>query len=485
MKKNTIKKINDIWKLFVSNGVYENKQVALHIIILLFLKYLDENQIVKEKNAITLGIDIVNPFYGKEDNKARFHYLSKMDPDCAYELLNKVALPYLGTKYSFLNNFNFAIKQPLVVSKIIDNILILEINTIDKWNELINYIFYNKLPYRDSIFVKTPARLVELMCALAKPTVNDVVLDPCMGTGSFLFETLKYLKGKNEKDFINQNILRHINNHMLFGNETSEELYILTCINSIVNNLNISNFKQINSLSNDFNMRNSCDLILCVPPFREDLFYDQISEDLEPDLLLKKTSLLFMKLFYECLKVNGRCVCVVPNSMLNKQIKQFVFIRQLLVENATLDLIIHLPDNIFNPSFFSNTSIVVFRKIKSDQNNSTLFINLSKQDLKCSAKEHFDDLVLKISEKYQEFVTNKTIGKHTNLLENFEENINNCAIIDECKMASKNYSFDINSYNVVLNESSNEIDITNCLKDYKELQQQIDVLFDVLERKLK
>lgn len=80
----------------------------------------------------------------------------------------------------------------------------------------------------DKNIILTPDHIKELMVKLARLTVDDVVIDTCMGSGGFLMEAMEVMThmAKDDEEKINE-----IHENQLIGFEVDSVLFALACSN--------------------------------------------------------------------------------------------------------------------------------------------------------------------------------------------------------------------------------------------------------------
>lgn len=201
--------------------------------------------------------------------------------------------------------------------------------------------------------VLTPNHIAEFMAKAIQITPNDVVLDACCGTGSFL-QAANKITNKNG---------------LLYGIELDSDIYLLAVANAIINkgqNIHISNddcFKV------DMKSRKITKALLN-PPFSqadhcELEFAYQVLEQMEP---------------------NGELAIICPLSCaIGNNYKD---IRETLIGNHTLKAVFTLPEKIFRSKGASTyTCIMIWQAhIPHDSDIPTFFGNFKKDGFKFRRK---------------------------------------------------------------------------------------------------
>lgn len=94
-----------------------------------------------------------------------------------------------------------------------------------------NFMSYTSSDGSDLGIVLTPKHITKLMAQLINLTPNDVLLDPCAGTGSFLVAGMNIM---NSRSHGNLDLLRLIKEKGLIGIENSDNMYTLASGNMIL-----------------------------------------------------------------------------------------------------------------------------------------------------------------------------------------------------------------------------------------------------------
>jgi len=147
-------------------------------------------------------------------------------------------------------------------------------------------------------------------------------------------------------------------------------------MNMMLHGVEAPNIKYMDSLSGDNADRNLYSLVMANPPFKGNLFEEEVSKDLLALCKTKKTELLFMALFIKMLKVGGRCASIVPDGVLFGSSKAHKSIRKELVENQQLIAVISMPSGVFKPYAGVSTAIVVFTKTDSGGTDKVWFYDM-------------------------------------------------------------------------------------------------------------
>ena len=81
--------VDKIWETFWTGGISNPLTVIEQFTFLLFLRRLDENQLLAEKKANLLGILTKSPLYTSAQERFRWHSFVNKDPETMFSLFTK------------------------------------------------------------------------------------------------------------------------------------------------------------------------------------------------------------------------------------------------------------------------------------------------------------------------------------------------------------------------------------------------------------
>ncbi|MHA1338443.1 MAG: HsdM family class I SAM-dependent methyltransferase [Promethearchaeota archaeon] len=246
-------------------------------------------------------------------------------------------------------------------------------------------------------FVETPKKIARLMVELANVPNNGLVLDTGCGKGVFLDELRqKILQDKNKNK--NKNI-------RIFGIEYNKELYDF-CKEKYADYLN-TNFKIINDDFLSYNFSEKFDLIIGNPPY---VHYNNLPSVLAQKIKkLIKTSegdiyYAFIIKSISLLKEGGELVYIVPYHFFYNTFAKIV--RQTILRNGKLEIIIDLDENRLFYNENPETIIFKFRKGFFDlENEKIILLNINTKKAIPSEIYHYatDALIKRNSNKLFSF----------------------------------------------------------------------------------
>ena len=230
----------------------------------------------------------------------------------------------------------------------------------DNWRgEDVMGIFFNEFNrYKkksESGQIFTPEHITSFMYDLIGVSHNDRVLDATCGSGGFLVKAMANMI--NEVGGVNTAEAESIKKNQLFGIEFDREIFALACANMLIHKDGKTNLEQLDMRENqacEWIKSKSVSKVLMNPPYERKYGCKQIVENVLNNV-----------------PVGTKCAFILPDKKLEKD-KMGVFLKK-----HTLDMIIKLPENLFDAGV--TTSIFVFETGKP-QNNKKVFACYMEDD---------------------------------------------------------------------------------------------------------
>lgn len=212
--------------------------------------------------------------------------------------------------------------------------------------------------------VLTPSHITDLFCDIANLSVDDVVFDPCCGTGGFLVSAMNYMLKKAGNDMEKQ---KEIKSNQLIGIEKRADMFSHACSNMMMlgdgrsrilfgdcfAEENKTKIKEQNPTKGFLN-----------PPYQD----GNADEQLE-----------FIENTLECLAKDGVCVAICQMSTAVSDKKTVLEVKKRLLEKHTLEAVFSMPNDLFHPVAV-NTCIIVFKAHCPHMNNKKTFFGYFKDD---------------------------------------------------------------------------------------------------------
>lgn len=385
-------KISQLWDMFWAGGMSNPLTALEQISYLLFLKRAEYVGLVNEKN-------LKWSYYTKKENLDLPVHMKNVFEQL--KGLNNDNEPFTKA----MQGTTFEISKPSLLKigiELIDDVY----SEAEKERENGQYFqdtlgdFYELILKQTSQAGKngqfrTPRHIIQLMCEILRPNLEDTICDVTAGTSGFLVGAYQYIITHNSTedftidengfgrrfsgDLINKSNekLDKLTSNTFFGYDIDATMIRLGMMNLLMHNIKQPNIKHIDSLSQEFDDLEKdaqYSIILANPPFTGRI--DSLSTSLalnrvyppqyDKDGNRKKQNIqsenLFLERIIQLLKLNGRAAVIVPEGVLFGADKARKAIRKILLQDCCLDAVISLPSGVFQPYTGVKTSILIFTK---------------------------------------------------------------------------------------------------------------------------
>ena len=377
-------KIDKIWDTLWTGGIASPTSALEQVTYLMFMKLLDDNEIKKEGNAAALGILYKSKIFKDGDFKLdddgnmsipyknlRWSIFHNFEPGLMFETVRTYVFAFIktvngegkDTAFSrYMNDAVFLVPTAKVLAVCVDELNSIDMSNKDIMGDVYEYCL-NKMSAAGKLGqFRTPRHIVDMMVELVKPQVDDMILDPAMGSAGFLLGCAKYLQKNNAKELMRKDVAEHYNKAMFSGSDTDSSMLRIGAMNMLLHGVEEPIINRQDSLSDDNTVRDFYSLILANPPFTGSVFQEDISKDILAIAKTKKTELLFLSLFMRSLRIGGRCACIVPDGVLFGSSKAHKDVRKELIEKNRLQAVISMPSGVFKPYAGVSTAILIFTK---------------------------------------------------------------------------------------------------------------------------
>lgn len=246
---------------------------------------------------------------------------------------------------------------------------------------------------------RTPRHIIQLMCEILEPNINDTICDVTAGTSGFLIGAYQFIITQNSsgKGTIDENGFekkstgdkikpgsaseKKLTENTFFGYDIDSTMIRLGMMNLLMHNIKKPNIKRIDSISQKFDKTEKGVLyskILANPPFTGRIdsleattlskIYPPIKKDGKRVKQSIQSEILFLERIIQLLKEEGKAAVIVPEGVLFGSAKAPTKIREMLLLHCRLDAVISLPSGVFMPYTGVKTSILVFTKKRMQKN---------------------------------------------------------------------------------------------------------------------
>ncbi|MGB7403525.1 MAG: N-6 DNA methylase [Arcobacter sp.] len=275
----------------------------------------------------------------------------------------------------------------------------------------------------------TPKVIVNAMVKAIKPSYEDSIYDPSLGSGGFLIEAQKSILDNNYQKSI-----------QVYGRDKSPFAILLASLNLQLNNIDIKNILEDDSFVDNNDLQ--FDIILSNVPFGKVPDSSKYRDNYEEYFSNFET--MFLKTIMKKLSLGGKSAVIVPEGLLFNSNNEFLNLRHELLTKYNLHSIVSLPSGVFLPYsaikvsilFFDNTNIgndIWFYEVQTDK-PLTKSNKIKEQDFKefielfSQRVESENSCLVK-----KEDILNKKGLNLTIELPRKEDKLNNFKISDEIK----------------------------------------------------
>jgi type I restriction enzyme M protein len=390
-------KVDRLWDEFWTGGISNPLSVIEQITYLIFLRRLDERELLGERAARRTSPG--KPYHDQfrpDEQSLRWHRFKDLGGEEMLELVRGKVFAHLrkiGGEY--MKDANLMIpKASLLVSavRMVDQ---LPLTGGDTKGDLYEYMLSKLNTAGVNGQFRTPRHIIRMIVDLSlsdvkgKDDLSWRVCDPACGTGGFLVSVMDHLMEKYtseagkliEGENCEQQVTytgdklapverQHLTGDMLYGFDFDVTMLRIGAMNLALHGADAdkSTIHYQDTLSNSFPERfpklatDAFDLVLANPPFKGSLDASDVHPTLTRVAKTRKTELLFVALMLRLLKLGGRCGVIVPDGVLFGSSNAHVAVRTALVEENQLEAVVKLPAGVFKPYAGVSTAVLMFRK---------------------------------------------------------------------------------------------------------------------------
>lgn len=492
-------KIDGIWDTIWTGGITSPITVLEQITYLLFMKLLDDNQLKQEGTANALGIKISpenllfkdgecviseEPRIVTDYKTLRWNYFHNLEPTEMFATVQTYVFPFIkqigegrDTAFSrYMKDTVFLIPTPKVLAKVVDSIDAMDMNNKDIMGDVYEYLLGKIAAAGENGQFRTPRHIIKMIVDLMKPTLNDRILDPAMGSAGFLVEGAAYISENFKSELMRKENMERYKTTTFSGYDTDQSMLRIGAMNMMLHGVAEPNIKYQDSLSGDNIERNIYSLIMANPPFTGSVFQEDISKDLITLCNTKKTELLFLALFTKMLEVGGRCASIVPDGVLFGSSKAHKAIRKELIEKQRLEAVISMPSGVFKPYAGVSTAILIFTKTDAGGTDRVWFYDMKADgfslDDKRSPIEQND--IPDVIERFNARFTEPEQGRDQK-----------CFFVQKDEIVGNDYDLSINKYKKVEYVAEEYPPTEQLLAEIEELETQFQTELKALKELLK
>ena len=382
--------VDKIWEAFWSGGIANPLTVIEQFTYLLFIRRLDERQLLEEKKANMIGVPIQNPIFTPEQSALRWHNFKNKSPEVMFDLFTRPQNNLLtvfehmkqvgkvaGVFAEYMKGATFMIPTPRLLDQVVQMLDKVKMEDRDTKGDLYEYLLSKIASAGTNGQFRTPRHIIKMMVDMVEPKKEDSICDPACGTAGFLVSAGEYIH-ENHADWFHEKEFRdHYNSHMFTGVEFDATMLRIGAMNLQLHGIENPNLIGKDALSeSNGDLRDAYTLILANPPFKGSLDYDSVESSVLNTVKTKKTELLFLGLMLRMLKTGGRCAVIIPDGVLFGSSNAHKQIRKEIIENHKLNAVISMPSGVFKPYAGVSTAVLFFTKTGTGGTDKVWFYDM-------------------------------------------------------------------------------------------------------------
>jgi type I restriction enzyme M protein len=493
--------VDTIWNAFWSGGISNPLEVIEQITYLLFLRRLDDLQILEENKAARTKKPLERHIFPEGKDKTakkrpyadyRWSKFKNFAPAEMFEVVSDHVFPWLrtlggedSTYAKHMKDARFTIPTPGLLAKVVDLIANVPMEDRDTKGDLYEYMLGKIASAGQNGQFRTPRHIIQLMVELSAPQPTDIICDPASGTCGFLVAAGEHVRKHHPQAMHDPKLKKHFHQQMFQGYDFDNTMLRIGSMNMLLHGVENPAIRYRDSLAQEHaGDEEAYTLVLANPPFAGSLDYENTAKDLLAIVKTKKTELLFLALFLRLLKPGGRAAVIVPDGVLFGSSKAHKELRQKLVEEQKLDGVISLPGGVFKPYAGVSTAILLFTKTNSGGTDSVWFYDVAADgwslddkrtellppeklgavpSVKLTAEEHAKNNLPDILARWSE--REKKERKRARTAQSF--------CVPKAEIVAQGYDLSLNRYKEVVHEEVEHIPPQQLLAELAEIESEI------------
>ena len=382
--------VDKIWNTFWTGGISNPLTVIEQFTYLLFIRRLDEMQLLKEKQATFTKQPIKNPVYEEKFYPFRWNRFKNLEPQTMFDLFTRPSIDEMtlfdhmktiggngGVFSEFMKGATFMIGTPRLLDQVVQLMDKIQMEDRDTKGDLYEYMLSKIASAGENGQFRTPRHIIKLMVNLVQPREDDTLCDPAAGTAGMLVATGEYIHENHPEWFHDKNFRDHFNHKMFTGVEFDSTMIRIAAMNLQLHGITHPHLVPKDALSeSNKDMKEQFSLVMANPPFTGSLDYESVEGSVLRVVKTKKTELLFLGLMIRMLKTGGRCAVIVPQGVQFGSSTAHKAIRREIVEKQKLDAVISMPGGVFKPYAGVSTAILLFTKTNSGGTDKVWFYDM-------------------------------------------------------------------------------------------------------------
>lgn len=392
-------KIDKIWLSLRAGGISVPTTVIEQLTYLIYMKMLDEKQIIDERNALIFGSTNIKKVFKdgelwhnpvtdkdveyKEMRWQNFHSLGStnmlnMVRNNVFEFIKTLGDDENSAYSKYMSDASFLIESDAILNDVVKGIDGLDLNIFDKdvMGDIYEYCLSKLSTSKDNGQFRTPRHIINMMVEMAQPTLDDIICDPSMGSAGFLVSCANYVQKNYQEELMDNKKFDHFDKTMFYGYDTDRTMLRIGAMNTTLHGVSSSNIRYMDSVSEDNNDEMRYTLILANPPFKGTVNANTINSNIKAMVNTKKTELLFVAQFIRSLQLGGRCFSIVPDGVIFQTKSAYKTLRKELLDHQNLIGIVSMPSGVFKPYAGVSTAVLIFQRTDAGGTKNVWFYDM-------------------------------------------------------------------------------------------------------------
>jgi type I restriction enzyme M protein len=470
-------KVDRLWDAFWSGGISNPLAVIEQISYLLFIKRLDDLELLQERKANRTGKPVEKPLFSKSQQHLRWHRFKDKDAQTMFETVRDEVFPFIRkmhgedeTSYSkHMEGANFIISNAGLLQRVVDMIDDIPMEDRDTKGDLYEYMLGKIASSGTNGQFRTPRHIIKMMVELMAPSTRDKICDPACGTAGFLTVAAQYVSDTYQDELMKKQFRDYFSAEMFTGFDFDSTMLRIGSMNMLLHGAERARVEYADSLSKYFEEKDEYTMILANPPFKGSIDETQLSKELSDFVTTRKTELLFIALFVRLLKAGGRAAIIVPDGVLFTSANAHKSVRMHLVEDHRLEAVISMPSGVFKPYAGVSTGILIFTKTNNGGTDNVWFYDMQADGYSLDDKrnpldqnKHDDNNIPDILKRF------KALDK-----EKKRKRTDQSFLVPKDEIVQNNYDLSINRYKEIEHEAVEYESPKKILADIEKLEKEI------------
>ena len=176
--------VDKIWEAFWTGGISNPLSVIEQFTYLLFIRRLDERQLLEEKKANTVGIPIRNVIFTTAQKELRWSSFKNKDPESMFEVFTKPVVDGMtvfdhmkqvgdsaGVFAEFMSKATFIISTPRLLDQVVQLIDKIDMKDRDTKGDLYEYMLSKIASAGTNGQFRTPRHIIKMMVDIDRKSV--------------------------------------------------------------------------------------------------------------------------------------------------------------------------------------------------------------------------------------------------------------------------------------------------------------------------